>query len=361
MQRLFILVLSSFLFVSCYKEYQARDIQQVSILNISVDSTSIRAIDAVDEKMAIFAGSNGIIGNVYMRNDDWSVSLSEKIRYKDTLIPNFRSVASNGKDIFALSIGNPALLTKFNASETDPSTQSDVMGSYRLVYKEVHEKVFYDSMKFFDTQNGIAMGDPTENCLSIIITQDGGDTWAKIPCDKLPKVEKGEAAFAASNTNIKVIGKTAWIVTGGAKARVFKTTDLGKSWSVFDTPIICGNGPQGIYSVDFADENNGILIGGDYSNPRENKANKAITKDGGKTWQLVADKSEPAYKSCIQFVPNTQGKEVFAVGFTGISYSKDGGLTWKEISKEAYYTIDFVDRNHAWLAGKEKIGYLKLN
>ena len=65
MQRLFILVLSSFLFVSCYKEYQARDIQQVSILNISVDSTSIRAIDAVDEKMAIFAGSNGIIGNVY--------------------------------------------------------------------------------------------------------------------------------------------------------------------------------------------------------------------------------------------------------------------------------------------------------
>ncbi len=42
------------------------------------------------------------------------------------------------------------------------------------------------------------------------------------------------------------------------------------------TPIIQGNGPQGIYSIDFYNENNGIIIGGDYSEPLENKANKAV-------------------------------------------------------------------------------------
>ena len=112
-------------------------------------------------------------------------------------------------------------------------------------------------MKFFNHYNGIAMGDPTEDCLSIIITNDGGYTWNKIPCEKLPKVADGEAAFAASNTNIKVLGKTVWIATGGTKARVFKSKDFGETWAVFETPIIQGEGPQGIYSIDFADGWNG--------------------------------------------------------------------------------------------------------
>jgi photosystem II stability/assembly factor-like uncharacterized protein len=102
-------------------------------------------------------------------------------------------------------------------------------------------------------------------------------------------------------------------------------------------------------------------MGGDYSKPLENKANKAITKDGGKTWMLVADNQNPSFKSCVQYVPNTNGKEVFAVGVTGISFSNDGGTTWTEVSKDSYYSIQFVDKNNAWLSGRRKIGKLKLN
>lgn len=75
---------------------------------------------------------------------------------------------------------------------------------------------------------------------------------------------------------------------------------------------------------------------------------------------LQTDK-KPNYKSCVQYVPGTNGKEVFAVGKTGISYSNDAGITWKKVSKEGYYVIDFVDKNTAWLAGNEKIGKLVLN
>ena len=92
----------------------------------------------------------------------------------------------------------------------------------------------------------------------------------------------------------------------------------------------------------------------------KNKANKAVTTDGGKTWTLIADNENPNYKSCVQYVPNTNGQEVFAVGKTGISFSNNGGITWKEVSKDAYYAIKFLDKNTAWLSGHEKVGKLKL-
>ena len=195
---------------------------------------------------------------------------------------------------------------------------------------------------------------------SILVTSDGGNNWTKIPCKDLPKFEEGEAFFAASNTNIKTIGSTVWIASGGKKSRILKSNDFGKTWQIFETPIIQGKGPQGIYSIDFYDKNNGIAIGGDYSKPLANKANKAITKDGGETWTLVAENKKPNYKSCVQYVPNTDGKEIFAVGKTGVSFSNDSGNTWKEVSKDSYYTIQFIDKNTAWLSGSKKMGRLIL-
>ena len=346
MKQFSLLILVVILFSSCKEEYIPRNIEKVSIKEFYKHDVSIRAITVLDSNKVFYAGSGGSYGFEW---DYKKPAPFEIIELKDSVFPNFRSVSYNGKDFFALSIGNPALL--FKIENMTPT----------LVYKEEHKKVFYDSMKFFaDGKHGIAVGDPTENCASIILTADGGNTWSKLSCDKLPIFEDGEAFFAASNTNIKIIDDTVWIASGGKKARILKSEDKGQTWQIYNTPIIQGNGPQGIYSIDFADKNNGIVIGGDYSKPTKNKANKAITKDGGKTWTLVADGLNPNYKSCVQYVPNTNGKEVFAVGKTGISFSNDGGLTWKEVSKEAYYTIQFVDKNTAWLSGNNKLGKMIL-
>ncbi len=346
MKRFFLLIFTFVFLYSCQKEYQPRNIDSISLQKFKIDTTSIRAIHAIDGNTLYYVGSKGDIGKTTDGGKTWN---KQYVTYQDSIVPHFRSMASNGSEMYALSVANPALLYRINA------------GNPTIVYKEEHEKVFYDSMKFFDEKNGIAMGDPTKDCLSIILTHDGGTTWTKIPCDQLPKAAEGEAAFAASNTNIKVLGKTAWIVTGGAKARVFKTIDLGKTWEVYETPIVQGGSSQGIYSVDFADKNNGFIIGGNYLKEDENKANKAITTDGGKTWTLVAEGKYPNYKRCVQYVPNSNGKEVFAVGKTGVSYSNDGGHTWKEVSKEGYYIIQFADHNTAWLAGNRKIGKISLD
>lgn len=346
MKRIITIIFTFLFLIACTQEYQPRNIDKISIKEFKIDSSSIRAIQVLDKDRVVYAASNGKIGVFGEEEKPNPVYFP---RYQDTIIPNFRSVALNNDAIFALSIANPALLYKISEGETT------------LVYKEKNEKVFYDALAFFDdNRHGIAVGDPTENCAAILLTIDGGETWQKIPCENLPEIAKDEAFFAASNTNIKTIGSTVWIASGGRKANVLKSNNYGKTWQVFNTPIIQGNGPQGIYSIDFADKNNGIIMGGDYSKPLENKANKAITTNGGKTWQLVANNQIPNYKSCVQYVPNTFGKEVFAVGKTGVSFSNDGGKTWKNVSKESYYAIQFVDKNTAWLSGNEKIGKLEL-
>lgn len=333
------------MFFSCKQEYMVRSIESVSIQKFDMDSTSIRAIIGMDADNMAFAGSRGDIGVTDDGGKTWEF---QYFKYNDTLTPHFRSIAKTSKSVYALSIANPALLYRVSFDEQ------------KIVYKEEGEKVFYDAMTFLDDKTGIAIGDPIDGCTSIIMTHDGGETWNKIDCSKLPEVKDGEASFAASNTNIAHYKDNIWVVTGGTRARVLKSSDKGETWKIFDTPMIQGDGPQGIYSVDFYDENNGIIIGGNFSKPNENIANKAITKDGGKTWKIVADGKAPNYKSCVQYVPGTKGKEVIAVGKTGVSFSNDGGETWKDISKDGYYAIQFVDNKTAWLSGHQKIGKLVL-
>lgn len=337
----------AFLFlISCDTTHKPRNIKTVNVETFTIERSSIRAIVAVDEQTVYYAGSSGDVG---FTNDGGKTWAREFLFYQDTIKPNFRSIAKNGTDIFALSIENPALLYKISQQKKS------------LVYKENQEKVFYDSLHFFeDGTHAIAVGDPTDTCASIILSADGGTTWSKLDCSQLPFFEEGEAFFAASNTNIKTLGSTVWIASGGKKARILKSVDFGNTWQIYQTPIVQGNGPEGIYSIDFHDQNNGIIIGGNYEKPKANFANKALTTDGGKTWTLVADGKDPAYKSCVQYVPNTNGKEIFAVGITGISFSNDGGFTWQEISKEAFYTIQFVNKNTAWLSGSQKMGKLTI-
>lgn len=343
----FLVFVTTLLFLISCKNDHVRNIQSVTIEEFPItEKSSIRAIKAIDENTFYFTGSNGKFG--YSLNGGKSINI-KTVRHQDSIIPNFRSIAFNGKDFFILSIGNPALLYKY--------TKKD----FELVYKEVHEKVFYDAITFLkDNKHGIAVGDPTDNCASILLTEDGGKTWNKLSCKDAPLFENGEAFFAASNTNIATVNNTIWIASGGKKANVYKSLDYGKTWNNYSTPIIQGLATQGIYSIDFANENFGIAIGGDYTKPNANIANKAITLDGGKTWQLVSESAEPNYKSCIQYVPNTNGQEIFAVGKTGVSFSNDGGNSFQKVSNEAYYTIQFVNKNIAWLSGNNKIGKLIL-
>ena len=153
-------------------------------------------------------------------------------------------------------------------------------------------------------------------------------------------------------------GDNTWIATGGNVSRVLYSPDKGATWEVYDTPIIQGIGTTGMYSIDFYDELNGFAIGGDYTKPSDNSANKIRTEDGGKTWTLVGVNENPDYRSCVQYIPNGEGQELVVIGFNGIDYSNDAGSTWTHLSDEGFYTIRFIDENTAYAAGKGRISKL---
>jgi photosystem II stability/assembly factor-like uncharacterized protein len=113
-----------------------------------------------------------------------------------------------------------------------------------------------------------------------------------------------------------------------------------------------------MYSIDFYDELNGFAIGGDYTKPEDCSANKIRTSDGGKTWQLVAQNQNPGYRSCVQYVPNSDAQHLIAIGFKGIDYSKDAGDTWAHLSDEGFYTLRFLNDSIAYVAGNGRISKL---
>jgi len=343
---------------SCKEDYKRpSNVSKVIIEPMVEDSLlNIRAIEFNDEY--IFYGSADHIGK-HALNPQFKIDLDDflasngKTHYKNVITfedkPfHFRAIKEVEENLFAISIGNPARLYKLYRKSKSP----------KLVYEEINESVFYDSLDFWNTKEGIAIGDPTDDCMSIIITRDGGENWTKLSCSDLPKAKDGEAAFAASDTNISIVGDHTWIATGGITSRILYSPDKGHNWEVYDTPIIQGKETTGMYSVDFYDENNGFAIGGDYTKPNDTLANKIRTVDGGKTWKVVADGVGPGYRSCVQYVPNSDGKELVAIGFKGIDYSNNAGDSWTHLSDEGFYTIRFLNDSIAYAAGNGRISKL---
>ena len=337
----YLIIFLVFILCSCSKQQRSHNYSSVTMTTVFKDSISIRAIEFLDSNTLAFAGSKGMYGTV----DIPTGKVRTNTMKYHTSIPEFRAVAHTSTDFFMLSVANPALLYKTGDN-----------GTMDLVYMEEGEGVFYDAMKFWNDNEGIAIGDSVNGCLSIIITRDGGKTWTKLDCDELPDGIEGEGAFAASNTNIGIVGDKAWIAT--TSGRIYYSEDKGHSWVTMQTPIINEKETQGIYSIDFYNENLGFALGGDFTEPDANRANKIFTEDGGKIWNTIASGKAPGYKSCVQYVPNSGGEDLIAIGFTGIDYSTDGGNSWKTFSDEGFYTIRFLNDSVAYAAGKNRIAKL---
>ena len=330
---------------ACCTSMQGQDRPQPVTLKSFTLKSSIRAIEVLNDSTLWFAGSNGKYGRIM--NDRLEI---DSISHEGKL-PHFRSIAYNGKHIFLLSIESPALLYKI-----DPKSK----GSVKLVYKETGPKVFYDSMIFLNEQNGIAIGDPVQNCLSILISKDAGEHWTRISCDMLPEIHEGEAAFAASNSNIAAKDGQIWVATGGARARVFKGDQKFENWKVSDTPISQGGQMTGIFSIDFYDENTGIIMGGNWEEKQNTSKSKAITLNGGESWSLAGDKSPPGYISCVRFVPGKSGKHILAVSTEGLYFSQDMAGSWTKIMDKGYYSLRFADPETVWLSANNRIDKIKL-
>jgi photosystem II stability/assembly factor-like uncharacterized protein len=238
-------------------------------------SVRLRGVSAVSESVAWASGA----GSTVLRTADGGTTW-QKLKVTDDPL-DFRDIdAVDAQTAYALSIGNGP------ASRIYKTT--DAGQTWQLQFKNEDPKAFLDAMTFWDATHGIVFGDSVDLQLYILTTSDGGRTWSRVPTANLPPAQGNEGAFAASGTNIAVIGNShAWIGTGAAaKSRVLRTSDGGRTWAIADTPL--ASGPStGIFSIAFRDEKHGVVVGGDYQKEKEAVNNMAVTSDGGVTWTLV--------------------------------------------------------------------------
>jgi photosystem II stability/assembly factor-like uncharacterized protein len=322
------------------KHTQTISYQKTKIDTLLEDKINIRTLN-IDANKIWFAADKNRYGYYDLAKKESHI---KTIDHSKTL--EFRSSAITPNHFLVLSTVSPALMYQIDKDN----------GATKLVFQNHHEKAFYDSLQFWNEKEGIAVGDPIDNNFSIVITKDGGATWTEVPKDSFPKSKEGEGAFAASNTTIVIQGKHTWIVSGGKNARIFYSSNKGKSWRAYETPMIQGQSMTGIFSAAFYNSKIGCIAGGNYEIPNQNFGNKATTTTAGKTWQLMAEKEGPGYISCVQYMPKSLGKKLLTVGATGIHFSKNGGESWQQISKDpTLFTLRFLNTNTAIAAGKNKI------
>jgi photosystem II stability/assembly factor-like uncharacterized protein len=213
---------------------------------------------------------------------------------------------------------------------------------------------FLDAMAFWDLNNGLILGDPVDGRFVILLTTDGGKHWSQVRPEGMPPALIGEGAFAASGTCLTVYGRShAWFGTGGGKtARIFRTNDGGRSWTVHATPVRAGAPTSGIFSVAFADADQGVVVGGDYKQSAETRSVVALTSDGGRTWKAPPGVPPEGFRSAVAFLPGKGGKVLVAVGPSGSDVSIDGGESWRRLGNAGFHALGFAEKPLAgWASG----------
>jgi photosystem II stability/assembly factor-like uncharacterized protein len=313
----------------------------------SGSSANLRGVSAVTDTVAWASGS----GSAVLRTEDGGATWQKLTVTADQL--DFRDVdAIDELNAYVLSIGTGAASRIYRTR--------DAGSTWTLQFTMHNPEGFLDAMAFWDAAHGIVVGDSIDGAFSIFTTENGGGTWTPVPANGLPPALTGEGAFAASGTNVTVHGTSdAWFATGAAaRARVLRTRDRGRSWTIADTPLPAGKS-AGAFSIAFRDANHGVVVGGDYTKEAEAADNAATTSDGGRTWTLVKARGLSGFRSVVARVPGTR-MSFIAVGPQGADWSDDDGRTWRPVEGPGFHTFSVARSGRVgWGAGaKGAIGRL---
>lgn len=328
---------TAFLFFLVLIFYCDTSLSQTIKILTSGEKTSIRGLSVVSDKVIWTSGSNGTIGLSLNGGDTWKwlqVKGFEKIDFRD--IEGFDAVTA-----IIMGVGAPGYILK----------TGDAGETWKVVYENKTKGMFLDAMEFWNEQSGIVIGDPIDNRFFIARTFDGGSTWRDIPKQNYPVADSGEACFASSGTNIRVLSKDeACFVSGGSRSRLFIRNKR------IDLPIIQGKETTGANSVAVKSKKILIVVGGDFAKPDSTEKNCFITNDAGKTWS-APEVLPHGYRSCVEYLG---GNNWICCGLNGVDYSVDNGKTWHLISHEGFHVCRRAKNGKSvFLAGANgKIGKL---
>lgn len=299
-------------------------------------TASLRGLSSVSDQVAWASGSGGTVIRTIDGGTTWEdVSLpdNDKIDFRD--IEGF-----DANTAIVLSAGLPALIYK----------TIDGGQTWDRKYFSDKEGTFYDAMDFWNDQEGIAFGDAIDGRLLILKTADGGETWSELPFDQRPQAKDGQGGFAASGTCLAVNGDShVYIGLGGEEASLFFSSDKGETWAKTITPIQSGESTQGIFSIDFKNDLEGLMVGGDYRGDSLTRINSAYTTDGGESWfPVMAGMSPDGYRSGVAVYDDNL---VLAVGRESCDYYRTGDEAYTPMEGKYYAVSVSKTGKSAWASG----------
>jgi photosystem II stability/assembly factor-like uncharacterized protein len=223
--------------------------------------------------------------------------------------------------------------------------------NWQIQFINRNEQAFYDCFAFWDQRSGIAWSDNVGGRFPYLVTADTGQTWEQRYLDG---ATEGEGAFAASGTCVITQGsQSAWVATGaGKEARLFTTSDRGRSWTAVSTPIVQGTGTTGHTSIAFRTPRDGIAVGGDIGVADSWTDNVVVTHDGGRSWTAAGRPTFPGAIYGAVPVPGNPPRYV-AVGPKGAAVTTDDGTTWQALDTLSYWSAGFASPLAGWLVGPE--------
>jgi len=303
---------------------------------LKVETTaSFRGLSVVDDKVVWASGTRGTVIHSTDGGNTWRV---DSIPGASTL--DLRGIHARNANVAHVAATAGRIWRTTDGGRT-----------WSLRYQATDTTMFLDGITFVDDRTGYTLGDPMGGRFVILVTRDGGETWSEAPAAARPAAMEGEAAFAASGTSLVFAdSRHGWLGTGGSVARVFRTTDGGRTWTVAPSAIPPTSGSGGVFSVAFADVQ-GVVVGGDYQRPDSSSGTAAVSSDGGATWH-AATSFPRGYRSGVALRRGNKDSLIaIAVGTTGSDISRDGGRTWMPLDGTAFNAIQFAPSGVAFAVG----------
>lgn len=305
---------------------------------------SIRGM-AVPNKNTIWAsGSKGSIAKSVNGGSEF-----EWLQVKGYESRDFRSIhAWDDKEAIIVAVAAPAIILK----------TKDGGATWYKVYENSDTLMFLDAIHFKDTSNGLVVGDPINNQIFLLSSNDKGENWNEVPSSyfKTP-LEKGEAFFASSGSNIAQLSKADFLVSGGLRSRLWINGEA------VNIPIIQGGKTTGANSMAISPNGNNLMIvGGDFMKDTSRLQNAVGLKQllRKSKWVISRSLGHPnGYRSGVEYITDSI---LIACGTTGVDISINQGKSWELISTESFHVVRKQPNTKAvFLAGAGgRIGYYNI-
>lgn len=301
----------------------------------------LQAVSVVSDQVVWVSGHGG----TWARSEDGGTTWTSGV------VP--RGDSLQFRDLHALDAKRAWLMSAGNGAASQIYYTGDGGKNWTQQFRNGNSKAFYDCIAFWDDKRAIVLSDGVDGIFPLLTTQDG-KRWGLLSEAASPHARPGEGSFAASGTCIATWGnRHAWFGTGAAAeglARVFRTSDQGRSWRSSETPIAT-SAAAGISSVAFRDSLHGVALGGNISKPDTVLLNVAVTSDGGATWAAGASPPFPGAVYGAAYSAEGARALLVAVGPRGAAISWDDAGSWALIDTLSYWSVGMTKGGRGWLVG----------